>query len=226
MKRLYIACLAVLLATQAVGQGTIVQSGPVTSYHTPAWVSNGLIMDGGWPNSPFLSAVGLFNGAVCPFGVSSQSGPGAPPAQYSLFSICQTDSTTTFNIQSFGGLPAPILQFDINGTIYTFPQNNPASPPLVITNGSTNTSDPLSRTILWKSPTALQKVQNLPACQSGNVGIEIAISDDKGTAGTYPIAIFPNGADTILNHLFYTINFDNGEITFMCDGLGNWAQSK
>lgn len=226
MKRLYIACLAMLLASPALGQGAIVQSGPVTQFHPPSFLQNGIVMDGGWPNSPFLDGVGLFNGGTCPFGVSSQTNPGAPPAQYSLFSICQTNSTTTLNIQSFGGLPAPILQFVINGVVYTFPQNNPTSPPVVITSGSSYSPTALSTTILWKSPTALQKTQNLPICNSTNVGVEFAVSDDKGTAGTYPIYILPTGSDTILNHALYSINFDNGEITVMCDGLGNWAASK
>lgn len=196
-------------------------------------MQNGFLMDAGSPPSPYQSALGLFGGSGCPLGVSSQPSPGAPPTQYSLFQICQTNAATTFLINSFGGLPAPIVQFNINGVITPFPSNNPSSPPRIIFSGATTTAPTSSLTVLWKSLTALAKLQPLPTCNPATVGVEIAVSDDIGNsgdghhgAGTYPIDIAPDGLDTITNHAIYVINSDNGGGTFMCDGGGNWAESK
>lgn len=223
MKRLIFALFGVLFATSAFAQGTIIQSGPVTQLHAGGWLQNGFLMDGGSPPSPYISALGLFGGSTCPLGVSSQPSPGAPPTQYSLFQVCQTNSATTFYINSFGGLPPPLVQFSINGVITTFPQNNPSNPPRIILSGAADTAAAQNVTIMWKSSTALAKTQNLPVCNSSNVGIEITVLDDKGNAGTYPINIAPNGLDTITNHFIYVISSDNGGFTMQCDGLGNWA---
>lgn len=105
----------------ASAQGTIQQSGPIVPFHGPAWYGNGVVGDGGAPSSPFLSALGLFNGPNCPVGVSSQTGPGVSTAPHSLFSICQTDAATTFNFSGVNGQAAPSVIFDIGGVNYPFP---------------------------------------------------------------------------------------------------------
>lgn len=112
---------ALLFSFCAHAQGTIQQSGPVTAFHTPAWLSNGTVMDGGLPGSPFLSALGLFNGSSCPYSVSSAASPGALATQYAQFSICQTDSATTLFIQGVNGLATPSFYLNIGGVIYPFP---------------------------------------------------------------------------------------------------------
>lgn len=115
-----LAAVLSLLCTPAWAQGTIQQSGPVTQFHVPAWFGNGVVADGGTPSTPFLSALGLFNGSNCPFGVSSQTGPGVATSPYALFTICQTLTATTFSFQGLGGAGAPNVYFNIGGTIYPF----------------------------------------------------------------------------------------------------------
>ena len=130
---------AVLASTSAIAQGVIQQSGPVTTFHAPAWFGNGIIADAGSPTAPYVSAFGLFNGSQCPFGVSSQTGPGAWLSPYSEFSICQTDTTTTLNFLGMNGQGAPNVLFNIGGVIYPFPGPSIAAPLML---ASTNITAP------------------------------------------------------------------------------------
>lgn len=121
MKRLVAALFSACLATAACAQGTIQQSGPVTVFHAPSWYGNGIIGDAGTSSVPFINSFGLFNGASCPFAVSSQTTPGVPTGQYATFSLCQTNTASTFYFQGFGGLSSPSVYFNIGGINYPFP---------------------------------------------------------------------------------------------------------
>ena len=119
MKRLaFLLALALWAPTAVFAQGAIQQSGPVTTFHAPAWYSNGYLMDGGTPATPYLNSLGLFGGANCPFGVSSQTSSGLSSSPYSMFTICQTASTTTLNFAGVNGQAAPNVVFNIGGTPY------------------------------------------------------------------------------------------------------------
>lgn len=128
MKRALLALLLFCSPLSALGQGTIQQSGPVTPFHMPAWFTNGYLMDGGSPQTPYISAMGLFGGASCPLGVSSQTGPGLSTSPYALFTVCQTPTTTTINLAGVNGQPAPALFFNIGGTSFPFPGSSPTPP--------------------------------------------------------------------------------------------------
>lgn len=118
---LRVAACIILAVSPVYGQGAIRQSGPVVSFHAPAWYANGVVTDGGYPASPFLSAIGLFGGATCPLGISSQSTPGPTTAPYSLFTICQTAANTILTLQGVNGQATPSLELNIGGVIYPFP---------------------------------------------------------------------------------------------------------
>ena len=121
MKRLVFILIFALCAAPSLGQGTVLQSGAVTTFHAPAWFSDGVVADAGGPSTPFLDSLGLFDGGDCPFGISSQLGPGTPTGQYSTMTICQTNSAATFSFQAFGGLPDPTVYFQVGGSTYEFP---------------------------------------------------------------------------------------------------------
>jgi hypothetical protein len=87
--------------------GAIAQAGPVTPYHMPTWFQNGVQGDGGQPATPYISALGLFGGASCPLGVSSQPSAGAPPSTYALFTLCQSDTVTAFTLYGTGSDATP-----------------------------------------------------------------------------------------------------------------------
>lgn len=123
MKRLLPLLLALCIAPAALAQGSVQQSGPVTPFHAPAWLSNGYLMDGGSPSAPFVNALGLFGGSACPLGVSSQPSAGLSTSQYSLFTVCQTGAATTFKFYGINGQATPNVYFDIGGTVYPFPGN-------------------------------------------------------------------------------------------------------
>jgi hypothetical protein len=109
------------MASLAKAQGAVVQSGPVTPFHSSAWSSNGVVGDGGSPQTPFLSSLGLFNGSNCPFGISSQTGPGVSTSPYALFTICQTPTTSTLVFAGVNGQANPSVFFNIGGVNYPFP---------------------------------------------------------------------------------------------------------
>lgn len=109
---------------EVTAQGVIQQSGPATAFHGPAWFSNGVLGDAGTPQTPYLSALGLFGGTNCPLGVSSQTGPGSSLTPYSLFTVCQTAGATTFTFTGLNGQATPSVYFNIGGTLYPFPGNS------------------------------------------------------------------------------------------------------
>ena len=120
--RSIIGALALLLAPiAACAQGTIQQTGAVTQFHLPYWSGNGVVSDAGTSSVPFVNAFGMFNGANCPFGISSQTGPGVTTAPFSLFSICQTNGTTTFYFTGQNGQANPNVVFNVGGVNYNFP---------------------------------------------------------------------------------------------------------
>lgn len=126
MRGLWIAAIfALLLSTPAFNpahaQGAIQQAGPVVSFHVPTWYGNGLLGDAGTPATPATSSLGLFNGSQCPFGVSSQTGPGQSLTPYSQFSICQTLTTSTLTFAGLNGAATPSVFFNVGGTLYPFP---------------------------------------------------------------------------------------------------------
>jgi hypothetical protein len=105
----------------AAAQGVVQQSGPIVPFHVPVWGSNGVIMDGGSPQAPAVSALGMFNGSQCPFGISSQAGPNVGVTPYSQFTICQTLTTSTLTFSGLNGASPPTVYFNIGGVNYAFP---------------------------------------------------------------------------------------------------------
>lgn len=121
MRAFWLGLVALLVASGSHAQGTIQQSGPIVPFHSPAWFGNGIVADAGTPQAPFLDSIGLFGGASCPFGVSSQTGPGMSLTAYSQLSICQTLTATTFNFNGLNGQANPSVFFNIGGVTYPFP---------------------------------------------------------------------------------------------------------
>lgn len=115
------------MAGCASAQQAVLQAGPITPYHSPTWLSNGVIGDGGTPTAPGLSSVNLFNGASCPLSVSSQPGPGATTAPYSRFSVCQTAAATTLYFQGLNGQAPPQAFLNIGGVNYALPASGGGS---------------------------------------------------------------------------------------------------
>ena len=113
--------LSACVTPPALAQNAVVQSGAIVPFHGTSWFGNSVIGDAGTPSTPYVSSFGLFNGANCPFGISSQTGPGPSGDPHSLFTICQTLGATTFNVQGVGGQPTPSVYFNIGGTLYPFP---------------------------------------------------------------------------------------------------------
>lgn len=184
--------LALCIAPPVLAQGVVQQSGPVVRFHVPAWYANGVIGDGGNTSTPYLSAVGLFDGAQCPFSISSQTGPGANTRPHSLFSICETDTTSTLIFAGVNGQSAPAVFFNIGGVNYAFPGPGNGS---VVGPSTTVRTTP----VCWNSTTGtiigvcyVGAVSGLPACSSTNEGARAAVTD--ASFPSYLAPVFGGGS--------------------------------
>ena len=131
--------LALLMIGHAAAQGVIQQSGPVVPFHAPSFYGNGIVGDAGTPQAPLLNSLGLFDGAQCPFGISSSTGAGATFTAYSLFTVCQTNTALTFYVQGLNGQSTPGVFFNIGGVSYPFPGAGGGN---VVGPGSATANDP------------------------------------------------------------------------------------
>lgn len=115
--KLAVAALGALMVLHgpADAQGSVVQSGPIVQFHPATWQQNGVVSDGGNASSPFLSAVGLFDGPSCPVSVSSQPGPGVSSTALSLLTLCQTSTAGTLAVAGLNGQANPTMFLNVGG---------------------------------------------------------------------------------------------------------------
>jgi hypothetical protein len=231
MLRLVLGLLFALgIALPAEGQGTIIQSGPITQFHILSWLQNGVVVDGGAINQPQTGLISMFGGASCPFGIASSTGPGTLSGQYAQLTICQTTANTIFDINSYGGLPSPGIEFIVNGVVYPFPGSGGSSATgYTVASGNVDTVSPSAitgdtLTVLWNSASATAKTENLPVCNGALAWKTVRVVDQIGTASaTYPIITVPNGADSIRGLPSWPLNFGYDVTDFQCNGSGFWV---
>ena len=115
MKRLgLILSLALLWPVAAMAQA-VQQSGAASAFHTLSWLQSGYVVDGGASGSPAVNALGMFEGATCPLGISSQTAPGVSLGPYGLITFCQTTSAATITVAGVNGNANPPLVFNVGG---------------------------------------------------------------------------------------------------------------
>jgi hypothetical protein len=79
----------------------------------------------------------------------------------------------------------------------------------------------------WDSTDAVNKTTAIGfACTSSLAGFTFTVKDEIGTAGAFPIAVTPNGSDTIdapggPMGVSFTLDSNYESITFQCDGNAN-----
>lgn len=134
--RIMAAVVALCASVSVAHAQAVLQSGPVTPFHVGAWYSNGVQGDAGTPQAPFLTALGLLDGAQCPFGISSQTTLGVNTSPAGTLTICQTATATTFMITGVNGQATPSLVFNIGGVPYTFTGSCIATAPTVTSAGT------------------------------------------------------------------------------------------
>lgn len=198
----------------------IQQSGVVTYSHLAAWAAPGVLMDAGTSDSGIISTLGILANGGTPFCLNSAP-VGQPRLKFCL--AVQNGVAATMSLYSYNGEAIVPFQLNINGTIYPFPLP-PGSLGVFrqISSGSSDTASTLDGNLAWNSATALAKTESLYACSTGSKGNLLTVSDEKGTAGTYPITLSPSGGNTINNASTYIMAFNNQSVTMVCDGAGNW----
>lgn len=229
MQKLVVALLLALgFAVPAYGQGTIVQSGPITAFHLPVFLSNGVVMDGGQTNAPAAGLLSMFNGPSCPFGIASSTGPGALTGQYAQLTICQTTTNTIFDINSYNGLASPGIEFIVNGVVYPFPgAGGGGGTGYTVASGNTDTISAASitgpLTVLWNSASSASKTEHLPPCNGSVAWNAVSVIDQYGSASQFPIVVVPNGAETIRGLSSWVMNQNYIANDFVCNSAGAWV---
>lgn len=115
MKRLLVGLLAILLVSPAFGQ-QVQQSGVVSPGHAPAWVTSGVIRDGGSATNSNLTELGITKNGGIPFSVNSAN-TGALTRLYQSV----TGGAATIGVTSIGGASDGTLTFNMNGSSVTLP---------------------------------------------------------------------------------------------------------
>jgi hypothetical protein len=115
MLRAFLILAALCIAGPAFAQGTVQQSGAIVPFDTVVWQGNGVVQDGGNPAAPAVGQLGVYSGIACPLAVDSLTSPGPTTSPYGQFSICQTTTTTTVQVQGVNGNANPSLVFSVPG---------------------------------------------------------------------------------------------------------------
>lgn len=115
MKRLLLAAALALASLSAEAQ--VIQNGPVTPGHVAQWITNNVVGDGGASTAGNLNSLGI-TATGTPFCINS----GPINAAYEQLCLGLTaGGVGTIYMNGFGGAPTASLQFNVNGTNYTFP---------------------------------------------------------------------------------------------------------
>lgn len=215
------------LTISAYGQSNSVeQSGPISPGHVPVFVTNGVIGDGGVSTNGNINTFGITSSSGIPFCLQDTQIHTGP---YRQFCFGLTSSGANIYLTPYGGEANQTLNFVINGVTIPFPQPIPpppiaATPLRTVTSGSTDTATILDAngTVAWNSSSALAKTETLPTCNFAANGFTVAIKDEIGTAGTYPITI--TGAQTLDGQAVYIMAFNHQATAFQCDSTeSNWV---
>lgn len=97
----------------------IEQSGTVTPGHVVAWTTTGVAQDGGTPNSPFLTTLGLQSNSLVSFGINNAPANG-PYNQLGL-GFDPVTGNAALSVAGYDGAANVGFVVIINGVTYAFP---------------------------------------------------------------------------------------------------------
>lgn len=217
-----LGAIAVVMAPWLIAAGAsyIIQSGNVTYGHLATWAGSGVLQDAGTSDIGNINTEGITANGGTPFCISTAK---SPAARVKFCLGVQAGNAATMSIFSYNGAAVVPFNININGTIYPFPATPTTLGTLrVVSSGTTDSATSLDGTIAWNSSSASGKTETLYACGSGGKGSIVTVTDEIGTAGTYPITVAPSGVNTINNASTYIMAFNYQSVTFQCAGAGNW----
>lgn len=153
----FLVVASLLLAAPAFAQ-SVQQSGTVTAKHVAAWVTSGVIGDGGSSASSPLTSIGVTNNGGA--GICVNSALPTSPGYQALCLGASTAGPGVISLQNYGTATAQSLEFVVNGT------------PVIIPTGGAN--------FLLLSGAAING--HVP-CFSGTIGVVVDCGTSLG-AGT------------------------------------------
>lgn len=123
----WIALLAILFSpVPALAQGSVQQSGNVTTQHVGCWAGNTVLKDCGSATIPYPNNFGLYANGGLPFCIVASSASQlafninlSPYTSLCLYS--NLGSTSGITLNSYNGASAANFNININGTNYAFP---------------------------------------------------------------------------------------------------------
>lgn len=181
--------------------GAIEQSGPVVGYRAAAFTIDGVVTDGGAPDTPALGAVGVFNGPNKPFAVHSQIVPGGGVAG-ARFAVVQTLETTTLVFEGYNGGADPRVFVQINGAVFPFPGGAPVTPEAGLANVIeedgvfiTVATGPISGGFVTNPPSAA--AQGLDAAENAYIDLVNPPGSTDATGNGTTSILFPGGYFTL-----------------------------
>jgi fibronectin-binding autotransporter adhesin len=122
----------------------IVQSGVVTPGHAAVFVTDGVVEDGGAPPNGALTTIAITNNG----GLALAIGSAEPPSEYTQFGIAvNSGGTITLSGNTYGGGPAAVINFEINGTSFTAGQLAPIGAGELVGNPGSTSLAPVGVTV-------------------------------------------------------------------------------
>jgi hypothetical protein len=118
-QKILLAAITALSMVSSAMAVTVQQSGTPTPNHVPAWVTNGIIGDGGTSADSPISSIGVTNNGGS--GICVNSARQTSAGYNALCLGASTSGPATISLQNYGTASPETLQFVINGVTFPFP---------------------------------------------------------------------------------------------------------
>lgn len=96
-----------------------------------------------------------------------------------------------------------------------------------IATGSSDLATTADCSLGWASGTTSAKTEFLYVCAASTKSYILKVTDQAGTASTYPITLTANGTNKLIwqgvQYASFILPFSGQEIAAQCDGSGNWV---
>lgn len=128
MRKILLALAVMLAPLDAYGQA-VQQSGTITPNHVPAWVTNGVVQDGGTASDSPISSLGVTNNGGN--GICVSTGRSTAAGRQQLCLSASLGGAGTISLQNYGTAVAQNLRFLINGTEIIIPTGGGSAVPTI-----------------------------------------------------------------------------------------------
>ena len=119
-----------MCASPALSQNAVLQSGTITPSHSPYWVSQGIIGDGGTANDSPITSFGVTSNTNA--GLCISTGRASAAGRQQLCLGTTLTGPARLSLQNYGTAVAQDLQLVVNGNAITIPSSGGAIPAVIL----------------------------------------------------------------------------------------------